>query len=159
VLIGVDLEMKPPQQKNISSRPRILVITRAIIIQGKKFLLVKRAAHETYQPGIWEFPGGKLDDGQDISTALEREVLEETDLAITPIDKLAFFRSGIVTNNEKYNGITFIEIFGLAKALGGKAKLSEEHSDFRWISLSDIDEFEVNPNTKEALVALEDKLH
>ena len=39
-------------------------------------LLAQRAAHK-FQGGLWEFPGGKLEPGEDVDAALKRECCEE----------------------------------------------------------------------------------
>ncbi|KAF5662046.1 NTP pyrophosphohydrolase [Fusarium heterosporum] len=53
---------------------------------AKRILVLKRAAHEVYYPGVFEIPGGKVDD-TDLSTreAITREVKEETDLTIADV--------------------------------------------------------------------------
>ena len=51
-----------------------------------EILLLKRAAYETYYPGVFEIPGGKVDDSDtSIRSAVVREVHEETGLAITKV--------------------------------------------------------------------------
>lgn len=60
---------------------RINVAVAAIVDDQGKVLLSKRPAH-VHQGGLWEFPGGKLEDGEDIEEGLRRELQEE--LGITP---------------------------------------------------------------------------
>ncbi|KAM0332194.1 hypothetical protein ACHAQA_002469 [Verticillium albo-atrum] len=67
-----------------------ITVGAAIVRTGKtgrsEILLLKRAAHETYYPGVFEIPGGKVDDSDaSIRDAVVREVHEETGLAITKI--------------------------------------------------------------------------
>jgi 8-oxo-dGTP pyrophosphatase MutT (NUDIX family) len=51
-----------------------------------RILLLKRAAHEAYFPGVFELPSGKVDpEDPTIKHALFREVLEETSLEIKKI--------------------------------------------------------------------------
>lgn len=42
----------------------------------KKWALFKRSAQDSYE-GYWEFPGGKVDAGEDLIQALFREISEE----------------------------------------------------------------------------------
>ncbi len=51
-----------------------------VIVQQGKILLAKRASHQ-HQGGLWEFPGGKVENGESAQNALSRELNEE--LAIT----------------------------------------------------------------------------
>lgn len=50
---------------------------------GGDILIAKRAA-SAHQGGLWEFPGGKREDGEDILTALVREFDEELGVEIDP---------------------------------------------------------------------------
>lgn len=62
------------------SQPYIIV--GALIVKNGKVLLVK----ENHLPdkGKWNIPAGKLDYGEDLSTAVRREVYEETGLRFEP---------------------------------------------------------------------------
>ena len=60
---------------------RIHVAVAAIMDEQGRVLLSKRAAH-VHQGGLWEFPGGKLEEGESIDEGLRRELHEE--LGITP---------------------------------------------------------------------------
>lgn len=60
---------------------RIHVAVAAIFDDQRRVLLSKRLAH-VHQGGLWEFPGGKLEDGENIQQGLRRELQEE--LGITP---------------------------------------------------------------------------
>ena len=61
------------------NKPVILVVAGVIEKEGR-FLLAQRFDHAS-QGGLWEFPGGKVEDGETPEQALERELQEE--LAIT----------------------------------------------------------------------------
>jgi len=55
----------------------------AAVIQdaGGRILLTRRAEH-LHQGGLWEFPGGKLEPGENIGQALRREIREELGLQL-----------------------------------------------------------------------------
>lgn len=53
-------------------------VAAAVIRQGGRFLLAKRPAHKA-QGGFWEFPGGKIEQGETAQAALARELVEELD--------------------------------------------------------------------------------
>lgn len=55
--------------------PTILVAA-AVIIEGGRVLLTQRKAG-THLAGAWEFPGGKVEPGEDPREALRRELTEE----------------------------------------------------------------------------------
>jgi len=58
-------------------RKRLTVGVRAVLLDGRKVLLVKH----TYTPG-WQFPGGGVEPGETAETAAGREALEETGYAV-----------------------------------------------------------------------------
>ena len=60
---------------------RIHVAAAAIFDNQRRVLLSKRPAH-VHQGGLWEFPGGKLEEGEALEQGLWRELQEE--LGITP---------------------------------------------------------------------------
>ena len=61
--------------------PRVVHVAVGVIFRGEKILLAKRAEHQ-HQGGLWEFPGGKVEQGEHITDALKRELNEE--LGILP---------------------------------------------------------------------------
>ncbi|MBI4091354.1 NUDIX hydrolase, partial [candidate division WWE3 bacterium] len=97
-----------------------------------KMLLIKRSQGHT-EEGKWEFPGGKVDIGQDVSNALEREVLEETGLYVKTLSPYYFYES-FVLNTGRYKGLPYVVLVGKSVLLGGRVSLSEEHADFVWVT-------------------------
>ncbi|MDH3284124.1 MAG: (deoxy)nucleoside triphosphate pyrophosphohydrolase [Acidobacteriota bacterium] len=59
----------------MNSRTSIRVAA-AVIARGDEYLLSRRPAG-THLAGFWEFPGGKLEQGESPADALERELREE----------------------------------------------------------------------------------
>jgi mutator protein MutT len=60
--------------------PAIAVVAAVIESDGR--ILVTRRLNGTHLEGMWEFPGGKLDDGETHEVALRREIREELDAAV-----------------------------------------------------------------------------
>ena len=52
----------------------------AVIVKDKRFLAVKRKMMMKRDPGVWEFPGGKVEIGESLEAATMREVKEELDI-------------------------------------------------------------------------------
>jgi 8-oxo-dGTP diphosphatase len=69
-----------------AARPPLHVVGAAIIEDGRVFLA--RRGPGMSMPGKWEFPGGKVEAGEEPCAALAREVAEELGLEIEPLDLL-----------------------------------------------------------------------
>ena len=72
--------LKPPRyvvlpHERTVTHPPIDVVAGVIAFEGR-FLITQRMADDTLG-GYWEFPGGKVDPGEELRAALKRELLEE----------------------------------------------------------------------------------
>ena len=54
----------------------MITVIAAIIKDGEKILIGRRAPYEK-APGMWELPGGKLEEGESHKDCLKRELKEE----------------------------------------------------------------------------------
>ena len=58
-------------------------VAAAVIRDEQRRVLIARRADKQHQGGLWEFPGGKLEAGEDARTALIRELEEELAIRVT----------------------------------------------------------------------------
>lgn len=58
------------------SGTRVIDVTAGLVFRDGKLLITRRPDH-THLGGLWEFPGGKLEQGETFETALIRELDEE----------------------------------------------------------------------------------
>jgi len=63
-------------------------VTAAVIEKDGKFLVTRRPGG-VHLEGLWEFPGGKCEEGESHVASLEREIVEELDAAIV-VDREVF---------------------------------------------------------------------
>src|SRR5918992_1626811 len=61
--------------------PRPTIAVGAIVIDDEALLMVKRGREPS--KGLWSVPGGRLERGEYMSAAVQREVKEETGLDIS----------------------------------------------------------------------------
>jgi 8-oxo-dGTP diphosphatase len=96
-----------------------------------RILLVKRSDKANYLPGIWEDMGGRIKHFEEPEEALRREVREETGLEIEILKPLAVFHDyyGDKTAENELLIITY-----WCKAKSDQVVLSEEHTEYRWVS-------------------------
>ena len=94
-------------------------VAAAIIYRDQQFLLSKRKGDQ-HQGGKWEFPGGKIEHGESIDTALARELKEELDIEI---DEQSHFHSLDFEYPEKHVSLVFqlvTDFDGLARGVEGQ---------------------------------------
>jgi 8-oxo-dGTP pyrophosphatase MutT (NUDIX family) len=120
-------------------------------------LAVQRAATDSHYPSLWECPGGKLDEGQDLSHAQEREVLEETGYLVEPVNPLVLVDSYVIGEGA-YLGLPYVVLFSITRLVGGKLKLSEEHDDAKWLTYDDWLDLELTPEVRKASIRLRSQL-
>ena len=127
----------PPQ------RPQ-LAVSGAIFRDGK-VLLLRRA--RSPGAGFYSLPGGRVEFGESLHTALLREVDEETGLTID-IAGLAGWRE--VLPGPTGGGHYLIMSFA-ARWRSGEPVLNEENDDFRWLSPDALGDLKVTGGLAEVL--------
>jgi 8-oxo-dGTP diphosphatase len=59
----------------------MVIVVGGIIKNNEKLLICRRGKKEP-MPGYWEFPGGKIEEGETQKDCLKRELLEELDIDV-----------------------------------------------------------------------------
>ncbi len=67
--------------------PERIVVVAAVIERGGRFLVTRRI-EGTHLAGYWEFPGGKVHEGETQEAALQREILEELNAGVLHLRKI-----------------------------------------------------------------------
>ena len=97
----------------------------------------KRASTKKFLPNDFELPGGHIDFGEDIVVGLKREIMEEFNMNITVGDPFAAFT---YTNHIK--GSHSIEVVYFAMFTDPLTNIQlhvDDHSEYRWVSLDEIE--------------------
>jgi 8-oxo-dGTP diphosphatase len=72
------------------SRPASFTVVAAVIRDHAGRVLLARRPAGRHMAGLWEFPGGKVHDGEAPAAALARELAEELGLEIAVGDPITF---------------------------------------------------------------------
>lgn len=132
-------------------KPLIVVKRLVIMNAADQFLLVRRSQSDAYNPSLWEFPGGKLEKGQTLDQAGIEETKQETGLLVTQISHLLIGESSIISHG-RYQDATYVALFGIARTVGGRLSLSEEHEDSVWTAYEEALGYDLTPQSRKALM-------
>ena len=101
-----------------------ITVVGAVIVRGNKILCAQRGEAGTL-PGLWEFPGGKIESGETPRQALEREIHEELRCEIS-------VGREITTTTYEYDfGFVTLTTF-FCELISGTPQLTE-HTEVRWV--------------------------
>ena len=127
------------------------VIVNAVIYNNGKILISQRSQDEKHQPGSWTVPGGKIENpvGTEnelniVENTLVKEIREEVGIEIT-----GNFR--MIANNtfHRSHGDLVLAIVFLCEYSSGIAKPLEDTINVKWISPTELNNFEFPPNVKD----------
>lgn len=98
-------------------------------------MLIQQRRPGTPKPGKWEFPGGKLEEGEEPAHALERELKEELGIEVGQIAPLT-----AVTHNYDHARV-WLDTY-LVTEFDGEPE-GREGQNIAWVSLEQIRQFDV----------------
>jgi len=110
---------------------KLPTITKVLILNDEgELLLLRRSQTDTRRPGQWDFPGGNVDQGEDLLAAIIRETEEEAHIGLKE-PRVVYAHSEPLAPDVLPTWIFFAE-----KVAGRPAvQLSLEHDDFTWAPL------------------------
>lgn len=116
----------------------VTVAAKGLLLRDGRALLVRRSSTDTSSPGMWEFPGGRVEFGERPEEALVREIMEETGLRAQP-GRILYTHSFVREHPPAH--LKHIMILNyLAFAGPGNVVLSFEHQDSLWATRTQMKE-------------------
>ena len=123
----------------------MIEVVAALIWDKDKFMICQRPAHKA-RGLLWEFVGGKVEPGETQEQALSRECREELAVTLSVGD---VFMDVV----HEYPDLTVhLTLFNATIAEGEPQKL--EHNDIKWITPSEIQNYDFCPADEEILKKL-----
>ena len=117
-------------------------VVAALIWDRDKFMICQRPAHKA-RALLWEFVGGKIEAGETKEQALIRECKEELDVVLS-------VGNVFMDVLHEYPDITIhLTLFNATITEGIPQRL--EHNDIKWITVSEIDNYDFCPADTEIL--------
>ena len=117
-------------------------IQKAVIMKEDKFLIILRSPSAPFFPEHWDFPGGKLEHGEDPKEGIAREILEETGLRATIGDVVGVYEMDLIPE------VTHRYTVYVTSDVKGDTQLSFEHTAFQWATKDDILALPIEPYMK-----------
>lgn len=115
----------------MDSRPFGLAVKAVIADAEGRCLLLRRSPANTHFVGCWEWPGGKVDPGEEFASAVVRETKEETGLDV----EITGLAGAIAFEMPK---IHVVLLCMEARIVGSAIALSHEHDAWQWASPSEL---------------------
>jgi len=138
--------MPPAMQREFPEAP--LVGVGAIIIQGDRIVLVKRA-HPPIQ-GQWSIPGGVLEVGERVREAAMREAREETGFIVEPGELLGVY-DRILRNDELRVQYHYVLVDFLCRPVGGELRAASDAAEVRWFTREELPALKLAEDTQEVI--------
>lgn len=129
----------------MSSESRYEVVAGIYHHEGK-ILMGRRSSQEGRFAGYWEFPGGKIEEGEEPDTALVREFEEEIKCKVL---KFSLFRSVEWTYPDRVITVRFYFV-RLCRQDPNEMAL-EAHSELQWFDLEEALQAPILPANKEII--------
>lgn len=117
------------------SLPEITVVAAIIYNSQNQILITKRPAH-LHLAGMWEFPGGKVKNGESFECALEREISEETALEIN-VGSL-YWKESVDYSKKKVH----LYFYNCTLKDQRQKVVMHEIADYSWVSVDQLRDFE-----------------
>ena len=120
-------------------------VTAGLIWKEGKLLIATRPKG-THLEGLWEFPGSKQEEGEDLKECLKREIEEELDIKVRVDDPF------LTVDHEYPNKRISLHVFNCTWLKGEPAPLQGQM--IRWITLAELSKFSFPPPDVQVIEAL-----
>lgn len=129
---------------------RIHVVAAAIVDEQQRVFIAKRPDH-VHQGGLWEFPGGKLEPGEEVQAALRRELHEEVGIYLKESRPL------IRIKHDYPDKFVLLDVF-LVREFDGEAH-GKEGQPVEWVHRNELNQYQFPSANKPIISAMQLPIH
>lgn len=127
-----------------------VIVLGIIFDPKKKKILIGRREKDPYVPKLtWGFPGGRLNNGEDVDKALKNTIKDKTNLKV---ENLGSVFSRVFPDKKN-----FFLVYFLCEATGGKEKAGDGFEELKWVSPEELQKYfttSFHPHLKEYIMNL-----
>ena len=130
---------------------KVFVSLIALVNEENELLIGKRTSKNSF-PGLWEFPGGKIQDNENPEEAIIREAKEEIGINLTKscLAPLSF-------STYKYREDEIILLLYIARKWENYP-VKKIHSKLLWVKANELRNFEMPPANNYLIASIQDIL-
>ena len=126
--------------------PLVIDVTAALIRDAQGRYLITQRRRGTHLEGLWEFPGGKRDAGEELAACLERELAEELGARFSVGEK-------VDTIAWDYPDRTIVLHFYRCRLEAGSIEARESQA-MAWVAPADLARYDFPPADRELIARL-----
>jgi 8-oxo-dGTP diphosphatase len=131
------VESSRPESNPRTLGPALRFVAAALIVRGGEVLICQRRPDQPM--GLqWEFPGGKIEQGESAEEALTRELCEELG-----IDAKIDSRVTRIRHNYRHGGAVDLQFFAVREFTGEME--NRIFAQVKWVKLEDLPEYDFLP--------------
>jgi len=125
------------------------IVGTAIIFNDEGKVLIGQRPEGKALAGLWEFPGGKQEEGETVEECIVREINEELSVHC----EVGNF---LLSVSKEYEHGAFQLMVHLAKIVDPENLHANVHQDLRWITPEEMDNYEFPPADAEIITYLQE---
>lgn len=118
------------------SAPRTIRVVAAVIERDGRYLITQRRPSAVL-PLLWEFPGGRVEEGEADGDALRREVKHRLGVDVDPGQLISF----VSHPYERY----VVDLYLYECKLTGGSPAEHNVNAFKWVSSAEFDQYPFTP--------------
>ena len=134
----------------IIDRKNLKIVVSIALVNGEDEILLSKRPQNKHLPGFWEFPGGKVEEGETPEKALIREVKEELNIDINNkcIAPLSF-------SEFDYNNFQLLLLLYICRRWDGEP-MSMENNKLEWVKPNMLRAYKMPPADDALIYCLQD---